>query len=260
VTDWTLVATAIVSIVATVGYGYVALRLYRRPVSPGSRLALTQFSIWWGGLGASAAVSAIEALLAFGGVLSLDLAVAFELFVVLIDVVFLWGLTGYLVYVYTGRYHLLPLSAFYAAFYFAALYYEILEAPYAVMVQAGAPALEFHQPNVPLLEAFILLALLVPEIAAAILYLSLLRHTHDPAQRYRIWLVGSSILLWFGILAFVPSTTVGWTLTKGILEVVPALMSLLAYQPPAGIRRRLKLGEAAAGPPAGPTPGASEGP
>jgi hypothetical protein len=260
VTDWTLVASALVSIFAAGAYGYVAIRLYQRAVSPGSKLALAQFSLWWGGLGASSAFGALEALLAFGGLLTLPLAIAFSLFVVLIDVIFLWGLTGFLTYVYTGRYYLVPLSAFYALFYFAALYYEILGAPYAVAVQAGSPTLLAHTVHNPVLIGFVLLGLLVPEIAAAILYLTLLRRTHDPAQRYRIVLVGSSILLWFGILAFVPSTTVGWTLTKGVLEVVPALLSLIAYQPPAGIRRRLLLSESPADAPPAPAAGPSAGP
>jgi len=259
VTNAALAASAIVALVAAAAYGYVAARLYRRPVSPGARLALSQFSLWWGGLGASSAVSAVEATLALGGWLTLDLAVTLSLFVVLLDVIFLWGLTGFLVYVYTGRYHLVPLSGFYALFYLVALYYEILGHPYAVVVQAGAPTLLAHTVNEPVLVAFILLALLVPEIAAAILYLSLLRRTHDPAQRYRIVMVGSSILLWFGILAFVPSTTVAWNLTKGVLEIVPALLSLLAYQPPAGVRRRFRTG-APFGASPGAAPGSSEGP
>jgi hypothetical protein len=254
VSDWTLVASAVVSIIAAIAYLYVASRIYRRQVSPGARLALAQFSVWWGGLGASSAIAAVEALLAFAGALTLDLAVALSLFVVLLDVIFLWGLTEYLTYVYTGRYYLAPWGAFYALFYFAALYYEILGHPYAVVVQNGVPTLQAQTVNDPLLVGFVLLALLGPEIVGAILYLSLLRRTRDPAHRYRIWLVGGGILLWFGILAFVPSTTVGWNLTKGILEIVPALLSLLAYQPPAGIRRRLALDA--------PSPGSrpSEGP
>ncbi len=247
-TDQTLVAAAIVSAVATVGYLYVAFRLYQRPVSPAARLASLQFSLWWGGLGVSAAVTVVELILYLGGGLNLDLAVAFSLFVVLLDVVFLWGLTGYLIYLYTGRYHLVPLSAFYAVFYFAALYWEILGHPYALVVQAGALTLLTQTVHAPALEAFVLLALLVPEIVSAILFLSLVRRSRDPFQRYRILMVGSSILLWFGILAFVPSTTVGWTLAKGVLEVLPALMCLLAYFPPVGLRRRFAEQRQALGP------------
>jgi hypothetical protein len=243
--DWALVGTAVVSTVAAGVYGYVAGELYQRPVSPTSRLGLIQFSIWWGGLGASAAITALESLLAFAGLLNLDLAVAFSLFVILLDVVLLWGLTGSLIYVYTGRYYLVPLSAFYGLFYFAALYYSILGHPYAVAVKAGVPTVLAPTVNDPVLVGFVILALIGPELVVAILYLSLLRRVRGPAQRYRIALVGSSILLWFGVDGFVPSSTVAWTLTKGILVVIPALLSLIALKPPEAIRRRFQAADEA---------------
>jgi hypothetical protein len=240
VTDGVLLGTFSANVLATIGYSYVGIRLYQRPVSPISRLAVAQFSTWWLGLGASTALAALEALLAFAGVLTLPAAVTIELLVVLVDVALLWGLVGFLVYVYTGRYHLAELTSFYAVFYAAVLYYEILSAPYAVTVVAGVPTLSISAVSNPILVGFVIIGLIVPEVAGAIFYLSLLRRTRDRIQRYRVALVGSSIFLWFAISVFVPTSTGAWNVTKDLLQVVPALLTLIAYFPPEWIRRRMR--------------------
>ncbi|HTT74008.1 MAG TPA: hypothetical protein VMG99_07715 [Thermoplasmata archaeon] len=242
-TEWYLAAAFVTGVLASLGYGYVGVRLYARPVSPASRLAVAQFSVWWLGLGATTALTAVESLLAFAGVLTVPAALTFLLLVVLVDVALLWGLVGFLIYVYTGRYHLVPLTAFYAVFYAAALYYEVLAAPYAFAVQSGV--LTFSTPTVsdPVLTGFVIVGLVVPELVGAVLYLSLLRRTRDRVQRYRIALVGSSLFLWFAISALVPSSTGPWVVAKNLLEVVPALLSLIAYFPPESIRRRLRWTE-----------------
>jgi len=251
VTDEVLLATFLAGVLAATGYFYVGARLYARPVSPSSRLAVAQFSVWWFGLGATTALGAVESLLAFAGVLTLPAAVTFQLLVVLVDVALLWGLVGFLIYVYTGRYHLVPLTAFYAVFYAAALYYEILGAPYALTIRAGVPTLSTLTVSDPILVGFVIIGLVVPELAGAVLYLSLLRRTRDRAQRYRIALVGFSLFLWFAISAFVPTTTGTWVVTKDLLEVVPALITLIAYFPPEAIRRRLRWTGTAAEEPIG---------
>jgi hypothetical protein len=245
-TDAVLLATFLANVLGAFVYAYVGLRLYGRPVSPAARLAVAQFSVWWLGLGVSSALGAFEALLAYAGLLSLAAAFTLLLLVVLLDVVLLWGLVGFLVYVYTGRYHLLELGIFYAAFYVAALYYEILSAPYAVTVVAGVPTLSVLKVSNPILVGFVIIGLIVPELAAAIFYVSLLRRTRDRIQRYRIALVSSSLFLWFAVNVFVPTSTGTWTVAKDLLNVVPALLALIAYFPPESIRRRLRWTASAA--------------
>ena len=234
----TAVAAIVISFGVAAVYFVVAYRLFLRPVSEEARIASYQFSLWWGGLGASVALSGVEVALAVFNVLPFALALTLGLLSVAIDCAFLWGLVGFLTYVYTGRYHILEVSAFYFVFYVAALYYLLAQGPYALGLQAGLPTVLYSMaPNSPLM-VLILLGILVPEIVGATLYLSLLGRTSDPTARYRILLVGTSILLWFAVDAFFPASTSAWMLAKSVIEVIPGLMSLMAFFPPAWATRR----------------------
>lgn len=233
------VAVALVSVaVASIFYS-IAARLYRRPVSDTSRLASYQFSLWWVGIGTVVALNALLILLGLANALPFALAITLYLVSLIVDCVFLWAIVGALTYVYTGKYHLLELGAFYFLFYALLLYWAISQDPRAVALAAGVPSLTFGTAAVPALSLFVALGLLVPGIVAALLYLSLLRETRDPAIRFRITLVGGSILLWFGIEIFVSPGTAGVLLVRTVLEVVPGLLSLIALIPPAWVRRRI---------------------
>ncbi len=237
-------ATAVVSFLVAAVYLYFAYRLSQRDVAPGARLASNQFALWWGGIGVTAVVSGIEVALAAAGALALPGALTIYLVSILIDCAFLWGLVGFLVFVYTGRYHLLELTAFYAWFYITVLYFVFLRVPSGVLYSAGAVSLTYSAAAVPLLEVVIVLGLIVPEIVGAILYLSLAgRAPAGSAQRLRIWLVGGGILLWFAIDVFVPSSTAAWGLVRTVLELVPGAMSLIAFYPPSWGPARLRTGD-----------------
>jgi hypothetical protein len=235
------IATVVVSIVVAGVYSYIGYRLSRRRVSAESRLASVQFSLWWAGLGVSVALTGTEIALAALNFLPFALALTFVLTSILVDVAFLWGLVGFLTYVYTGRYHLLELSVFYAAFYSVAIYWILAQHPYAVATQAGLPVVQYTTAAIPAFTVVIVIGLLAPEIVGAFLYLSLLRRTDDRAQRYRISLVGGSILLFFALDIIIPATSGDWVLLKNLLLVVPGLISLIALSPPEWVRSRLRL-------------------
>lgn len=236
------VPAAVAAVVVTFGvaavYLFIGMRLAARPVSPPSRLASVQFALWWGGLGASVGLGGLELLLAVSGLLPFAAAMTIYLLTILVDCTFLWGLVGFLTYVYTGKYHLVEVSTLYAGFYIAFLYWFFAQSPTGVVFEAAQPVWRYGAPaNIPL--ALVLVVLLIgPEIVGAILYLSLRMRTKDPAQRYRILFVGGGILLWFGLDIFIPATTIGWLLARSILLVIPGAMSLIAYFPPEWARRR----------------------
>jgi hypothetical protein len=238
---WILVGTTLASFGSAVVYNVVGLSLYRRPVSAGSRLALAQFTAWWCGLGLTVALTGLEAALSAAGDLSLSVAVTVSLISLLLDCVFLWALVDYLVYLYTGRYHFVLVAGFYGLFYVAALYYTILEHPYGLVVRAGVPTLQVMPVTNHLLVLIVVSGLLFPEFIAAFLYLSLLRRTQDRSRRFRITVVSLSIIAWFGLEFFFPTATAGETLLRGLLQLIPALLTLMAYFPPGGIRRRFRI-------------------
>ena len=239
--DGDLVATAALSFGIAFVYSYVAFRLYARTVSAPARLASVQFSLFWYGLGASAAIGAVEAALAAGGLLSLPAAITASVVGIGVDCLFLWAIVNFLIYVYTGRYHLIPVAGLYALFYLAALYYTVLQHPYAVAVHAGAPVLLDAPHEIPALVTAVDIGLVFPEFICAFLYLSLLRHARGASQQFRIAAVGFGIILWFGLTFFYPAPTAALALARGLLQLIPALLILVAYFPPAGLAARLGL-------------------
>src|ERR1700730_7149481 len=157
--DW-IISTGFVNLLATPIYLYVGLRLFGRPVAGRARFPLAQFSLWWCGVGATGALVGLGQVLGAYGLLTFSLEFTVYLLTILLDVVILWGLVGYLVYLYTGKYYLLALSAFYGAFYIATLYWVVASGPYAIGYPAGVPTLLYgHVLGGPIF-AFVVLGLL----------------------------------------------------------------------------------------------------
>ncbi len=234
-------AVVVVSVAVASVYFYVGKRLFDRWVSSSARLASVQLAIFWGGLGATIFLDAVEAALALGNAFPLAMALTFLVILDLVAVVALWGLVGFLTYVYTGRYYLVAWGSIYIAFFALAMYYTFAQAPSAVTFTDFAPALVYSVAAIKWLQGVIVLLLVGPELVGAILYLSLLRRTRVREQRSRIWLVGGAILVWMALDLLVTGTSGGWILTRTVLEVIPGLMTLIAFYPPAWAQRRLGL-------------------
>ncbi|MGI0129314.1 MAG: hypothetical protein ACREEC_04070, partial [Thermoplasmata archaeon] len=168
----TAAASVVVAFGVAVVYFYVAYRFFARPISAESRLASAQFALWWGGLGASVVLQALALILAIAGVLPFALALTLALVLVAVDCALLWGLVGFLTYVYTGRYHLFGLTLFYIGFYVLVLYYELASAPNGVVLQNGTVTITTAAAPSLAVAVVVLIGLLGPEVAGAALYLS----------------------------------------------------------------------------------------
>jgi hypothetical protein len=234
-------ATTVVSLGVASVYLYVGKRLFEREVSASARLASIQLAVFWGGLGATVFLDALQMGLALGNAFALPTALTFTIVDDIIAVVALWGLVGFLTYVYTGRYHLLELGVIYAAFFVTAIYYTFAQSPDAVAFVDGAPAIQYAVPPIVWLAGVVIVLLIGPELVGAILYLSLLRRTRVREQRARIWFVGGGILLWMALDIFLSGTTGGWVLVRTVLEVIPGFMILIAFYPPVWAQRRFGL-------------------
>jgi hypothetical protein len=235
------VVTLAISGVAIVFYVWVGRRLLQRESSPRSRLASAQFALWFFGLGAALAAGRTELLLALLNTLPYSLAITFSLLNVVIEAIYLWGLVGALVYVYTGRYYLLALGLLYAVFYVVSIYAIFVQGPYGVTVASGSPALVYASPAGANSALALQLIVLVPELVGACLYLSLLPRSPDRTVRWRIGFVGAGILFWVAVHAFVPSSGYMMILVKTILDLVPALLAVIGLVPPAWVRRRFGI-------------------
>jgi hypothetical protein len=144
--DSTALASAIAAWVGSALYLFVGWRISRRSVSPESRFAASQFTLFWVALAGATAVGGLLSFVAAFTSPSLALAVsASDLNILLISAV-LWGLVGYLVYLYTGRGFVVPLSVLYGSLYVLLLYYLTASQPTAVAVTAGTVGVTYAAP------------------------------------------------------------------------------------------------------------------
>jgi hypothetical protein len=236
----TALSTILVSGLVAGVYSFFGYRLFRRPVSEESRLASAQFAVFWAGIGVTIMIQGAEVALAAFNDLPFALALSLRLMTALVTCAFLWGLVGFLTYVYTGRYHLLELSVFYGSFFFIIMYWILAQEPFSVVISAGVPRLLGHGLPSAWLSGAVTIGDVVPVVVGAALYLSLYGRTVDPAQRLRICMVGASILLWLALEEWFPGTTTELLLTKHLLQLIPGLMSFVAFFPPAWVRRLLQ--------------------
>jgi hypothetical protein len=237
--DSALFAAGVANLAATPVYAYVGSRLYERPVSAHARLPSAQFAIWWWGLGGTGVVAGLEAILYSVGHLTFALGLTAYLLTVLGDSIILWGLVGYLLYIYTGKYHLLELTGFYAAFYISAIYWIVSNGPNGVALTGGLPTITYAHVQGGLVFDFVVLGLVFPELIASILYFSLIFRTSDRTVRYRIGMVSAALFVFYGAAILKPSGSGAelWSLVTALLDVGSAIVALFAYVPPESLQR-----------------------
>lgn len=247
----TLLASALFAFVTSAIYVFVGYRLSRRAVPMSGRLAAVGFVAFWYGLAASNFLgqNGLQALLAAFGYLNLYLTLALGQISLVAICVALWGILYYLVYLYTGRRRAwVPLAWFYSAFYVFLEYFIWDSKPIDVQAEDWRVKTEYVKAvegpealSNPIVLALVI-GLLVPQILAALAYLSLVFRAQTATQRYRILLVSISILVWFGAPFFAlgrgvqESTT--YQVVSRFIGLGAALAIFLAYHPPGWIRRR----------------------
>ena len=242
----TLGFSVVASALTALLYLYVGSVIRKRVVSAEAKLAQSMFVLWWQALGYLSLLGAAALGLYMAGGLDdtrIWLYQSYVSFVLLVLFVALWGLQFYLVYLYTGsKRWFAPLGVFYAVLFMATL---------ALVSYAGTPQHIVDngwfiktEPELKLGPAVglgFVLVLVGPQVLAAIAYARLFRKTDDRTQKYRIAMVTGSILVWFGssILATAAqvSTAGWWQIISRFISVFGALAILMAYKPPAWIRK-----------------------
>lgn len=245
----TLLADGVVQALVAIVYAYVGQATARRHVQGDARLAASLFTAWWRALAGTTALGAIAKLLGGAGVLDTGVHVALLHLTLLLLFVGLFCLLYYLVYLFTGDARwLAPLAVFYAASYVYALYLMVSARP--VGIEPGPWSLEvvYAAPIAGGPLAILVTLLLVPVLLGAINYARLYGRVEGRTQRYRIALVSTAIVAWFGSALVAQVVQVagapGWQAASRAIGVAAALLILAAYRPPAFVQRRLGVAPA----------------
>lgn len=246
--ETTLLAGSVAQLAVAFLFAFTGRTIAKRRVSAESRLPQGALTIWWTSI---ALLWLIDA--ARGGAVALwgptdaavrDVFVALFYVSVLLLCVALWGLLTYLAFLYRGWHAAIPLGIFYGAYYLVASITVAIARPDAIRVGMWATHVVYETPLPIPLEASLFLFLLVPQLVGAAAYLSLARRTADPLQRYRVIVVGTTLLVWIGanLAADLARLTYDdtWQVLRVALGVLASAAILTAYSPPHWVRRRVE--------------------
>jgi hypothetical protein len=242
-----LAAFATAALLARVGVVLVEKRARRDAGG-----ALAAFAAWW---------FAVALLLVVYGVMHAAAGLGWEDLTTYLALVYvsipltcagLGALLYYLLYVFTGSRRLVaPLAAAYGALLLWILYYFTASGPMGVDAQPWSMRFVYaNDPGGFPLAATVAL-MIGPHVLATAWYMLLFFRVEDKTARYRIALVTGALLTWFMSTLFasemhvVQDSTLG--LASRVLGLAAAIAVLLAYSPPAWVRRRLDAPPAARG-------------
>lgn len=233
----TLALAGGLSIVTGVSFAFVARAVSHRLATDARRLARRAHAAWWLCLGAYLVLQGALTILAGAGRVSLDTYLASRILAIPLLCGAVWGLTFYLAFLYTGRTGAaLPLAVLYAVAA-AAFYYATFSVPQTLSVRTWL--IEVDDSGALYRIVYALVGL--PPILASLAYFALLRRAREPEQRYRIALLGGSILAYLGgglaARLFADDTVIFVTLV--VFGLGAAAASLAAYHPPAFVQRAL---------------------
>ena len=252
--SFTLLASTLFLLVAAIVYAHVGDRILRTLAARGEATrARNMFALWWYGVSLTTLAGAIPTFAAALGYADPAFHAAMRVLTISLLSGALCGLVYYLAFVFTGRSSILmPLVLAYAAFACLAAYYVVSGETSGVVIGRWQTELLFANEPPGLMRAVLFGFTIVPQLAGAIAYATLLHKTREPAQRYRITLVSLGIAVWsLGTLLLtahaVPQTDAPQILIR-MTTLGAIFMILAAYRPPAWVRRRLAAGtEANAG-------------
>lgn len=239
----TLLVSGLIAAGGTLLYGYIGTRLARRQVSLEAQPALQLFSTWWFLLAGTQVVTGGSEVLAWMGVDALGLHAGLSYVNLFFSVFAIHTLLYYLVYVFAGHMRgFAPVTLAYLVYFLVVLYLLTIANPVGLDVSAWTVAIETEEPISGPVTNAIVGFLLVPPLVAAGAYLRLYAHVDSRTQRYRVLVIGTSIVLWLGsflavYLAGADQASI-WPLISKLIGLGGAVAVLAAYFPPRWIRER----------------------
>lgn len=248
--DHLLLAGSALLLVEGVGYGWAGTLIGERQWSdPAVSHARRFFAAWWYGIGANKAMAGAYGLAAAVGLLSND---AYETLLILNFIVLavsLGCLLYYLLFLLSGRRGwMLPVFTFYVAFFFLLTYNVLRQGLVGFEISGWRLNPHYEDPSPSPLGIIVLAILLLPQVIGALAYFTLFFRIDDRRLRFRIALVSWSIIAWTLSLAFVTlpglAARTPFQISSRLVGVLAAVACVVAYAPPAWLRRRLGLPDA----------------
>ncbi len=243
----TLITSALFSFAAFLIYGYVGMQLSRRVLSsPPAQRAWNLFTLWWFCLAATTLIGGLLNLAGAFGITNLSLFIGMTYVNILLICLALLGLLYYLLYLFTGSSRsLVFLVLFYLVYFLLLVYYITTSDPLEVKVARWSASISYRTPPSAPFFNLLLVLLVFPQIIGALAYFTLYFRLRDPTQRYRIFLVSWSIIVWF-FSAFAAAAAGlasqdWWQITSRLIGIAASIGIFLAYMPPNFLKRRLRV-------------------
>lgn len=237
----TLAIAGALSIASGAAFCVVAREVSRRPVSDApTRTARRAHAAWWLLLGVYLVFQGALTLLASRDGLTLGTYLASRAISIPLVCGASAGLAIYLVFLYTGSMRwAAPLAVLYLALASAFLYVTFSQ-PQTLVVRPWLVGLADEAPAIRAIYAFVGL----PPILGSIALLALGARLQDRARRYRLFMLGGSILAYVGsgLVARLTAGDAVIFLSLVVLGLGAAAASVAAYHPPSFVRRALEEG------------------
>jgi len=234
-----------VDVAVGVLYGWTGLLLARRHVSEEARAAAAMFSLWWFGL---AMTGFLAAGITLAAALGSDLAVLVALshVITLPFSLGLWGLTFYLVYLFTGNKKLLaPLGVLYGLYYILQVYLLTIQHPTGYDASGWRPMLDVERPVEGLWTNILLALPLLPLLFGMVGFAYYFRKADDLTLRYRMGLITTSLTTWIVAVVLISRPELAadayWQILARIVILASALTILFAYRPPKWVQHRWRI-------------------
>lgn len=242
----TLAAAAAIAAVSALVHLHVGSAFLKRPAATQQRvLALRMFAVWWVATGVNILLASAFIAAASAGWTHFGLQLAYAVVQRLLLALALTGLVYYLLVLLRGRARLWPVLLFYAGYLGLLLFALFAGDPVGVYVGNWRTDLVYahHDVGAPWLGLVNGLALIVPPVGLSIAAMVVAGRLppEQAAQRNRIVLVGSALVVWWVVAAVAGQQEAfgneSFQVFNRLLGLSMSLVVLAAYRSPAWLGR-----------------------
>ena len=236
----TLTLNALFFLAIALLFLYVGRLVQTRPVEAPATRAGRLFALWWYALGLLALVQGSASVFGAAGIQDPRPYLAVIHLGNAIQVVALWSLLYYVLFVYTGRHGFFwPLSSFYALVGLGIIYYIqslVNQQDPGVVIRNWDAGLDLDVSRADPMLQLLLAALVLPQLGALVAYFTLIFGAQGREQRYRVLLISTSLFVWLGS-SYVASATNSisesiWVVAGRALAMLAGIMVIIAFRPP----------------------------